>query len=84
MADGIKRTEAEDGEAPVSRRRASPVQFFQEVRRELAKVSWPTWKETWLTTVMVFIMMGLTMAFFFVVDTILRFGELYLIGAKHL
>jgi len=84
MADITKKSKAEDGEPLAPRRRNSPVQFFQEVRREMAKVTWPTWKETWLTTVMVFIMVALTMAFFFVVDTILRLGELYLIGAKHL
>jgi preprotein translocase subunit SecE len=84
MADVIKKTVVEDAEAPVVRRRVSPMQFFQEVRREMSKVTWPSWKETWLTTVMVFIMVGLTMGFFFVVDTVLRYGELYLIGARRL
>ena len=82
MADVTKKTESEtDAEAPVARRRVSPVQFFQEVRREMSKVTWPSWKETWLTTMMVFIMVGFTMVFFFVVDTVLAFGERFLIGA---
>jgi preprotein translocase subunit SecE len=69
MADVTKKTEVEaDAEAPVARRRVSPLQFFQEVRREMSKVTWPSWKETWLTTVMVFIMVALTMVFFAVVD----------------
>ena len=84
MADVIKKTDVEDGEAPVARRRVSPVQFFQEVRREMAKVTWPTWKETWLTTMMVFIMVGLTMVFFAFVDFVLNYGELLLIGARRL
>ena len=84
MADVIKKTDVEDGEAPVARRRVSPVQFFQEVRREMSKVTWPSWKETWLTTMMVFIMVGLTMVFFAVVDFILNYGEMILIGAKRL
>ena len=84
MADVIKKTDVEDGEAPVARRRVSPVQFFQEVRREMSKVTWPSWKETWLTTMMVFIMVGLTMVFFAVVDLVLHQGELILIGAKRL
>ena len=83
MADVIKKT-VEDGEAPVVRRRVSPMQFFQEVRREMSKVTWPSWKETWLTTVMVFIMVGLTMVFFFVVDFVLNYGEMLLIGARRL
>jgi len=70
--------------APALRRRVSPVQFFQEVRREMSKVTWPSWKETWLTTVMVFIMVGLTMVFFALVDFVLNYGELLLIGARRL
>ena len=84
MADVIKKTDVEDGEAAVARRRVSPVQFFQEVRREMSKVTWPSWKETWLTTVMVFIMVGLTMVFFALVDFVLNYGELLLIGARRL
>ena len=83
MADVTKKTEVEADEgAPVARRRTSPVQFFQEVRREMSKVTWPSWKETWLTTMMVFIMVGLTMVFFAFVDFVLNYGQLLLIGAR--
>jgi preprotein translocase subunit SecE len=85
MVDVTKKTEIEaDAEAPVVRRRTSPMQFFQEVRREMSKVTWPSWKETWLTTMMVFIMVGLTMVFFAVVDLVLQYGEYVLIGARRL
>jgi preprotein translocase subunit SecE len=85
MADVTKKTVGEDeAELSAPRRRTSPLQFFQEVRREMSKVTWPSWKETWLTTMMVFIMVGLTMVFFFVVDGILNYGELLLIGARRL
>ena len=85
MADLTKKPEVDgDAEAPALRRRVSPMQFLQEVRREMSKVTWPSWKETWLTTVMVFIMVGLTMVFFFVVDLVLRYGEMLLIGARRL
>jgi len=85
MADVTKKTEVEaDAEAPVARRRVSPLRFFQEVRREMSKVTWPSWKETWLTTVMVFIMVALTMVFFAVVDFVLNYGEMILIGARRL
>ena len=85
MADVTKKTDVDvDGEAPAQRRRVSPMQFFQEVRREMSKVTWPSWKETWLTTMMVFIMVGLTMVFFAAVDLVLHQGELLLIGAKRL
>ena len=70
-----------DADAPPPVRHVTPVEFFQQVRREAKKVTWPSWKETWLTTMMVFIMVGFTMVFFFVVDTVLAFGERLLIGA---
>ena len=85
MVDVTKKTAIEtDAQAPVLRRRTSPMQFFNEVRREMSKVTWPSWKETWLTTMMVFIMVGLTMVFFAVVDFILNYGEMILIGARRL
>ena len=69
-----KGTDAKDEGAPVVRRSRNPLQFFAEVRKELSKVTWPTWKETWLTTVMVFIMVVITMVFFLGVDTVLGYG----------
>jgi preprotein translocase subunit SecE len=45
-----------------------PFQFIQEVRQEVAKVTWPTWKEVWVTTVMVLIMVALSALFFTTAD----------------
>jgi preprotein translocase subunit SecE len=47
--------------------------FMQEVRSETEKVTWPTRRETMITTAMVFIMVALTAAFFFVADQMMRF-----------
>ena len=55
-------------------RRVSPVQFLREVRAEARKVTWTTWRETWITSVMVGIMVVLTAVFFFGVDEILHVG----------
>jgi preprotein translocase subunit SecE len=49
-------------------RRSGPLQFLTEVRRETSKVTWPSWRETYLTTIMVFMMVLITMVFFAVVD----------------
>ena len=84
MVDVTKKTVTEADDVAPTRRRASPIQFFQEVRREMAKVTWPSWKETWLTTVMVFIMVGLTMIFFAAVDFVLNYGETILVGARRI
>ena len=68
--------------APAPRARRGLIQFVREVRREgIDKVTWPTFRETYLTTMMVFIMVALTMVFFFVVDWLLAYGERLLIGA---
>ena len=72
-------TEGADSELPPSRR-TSPVEFYKQVVREAKKVTWPSWKETWLTTMMVFIMVGVLMVFFAVVDFIWQYGECLLIG----
>ena len=71
-------TSKESSTAPA--RRMNPIRFLQEVRREGGKVTWPTWKETWLTTIMVFIMVALTMVFFTIVDSILGYGVRSLLG----
>jgi preprotein translocase subunit SecE len=46
----------------------NPGQFAREVRAEARKITWPTRRETWITTVMVLIMVVLVSAFLFVVD----------------
>jgi len=51
--------------------KTSPAQFMREVRQETEKVTWPTRKETGITTVMVFIMVVLAAIFFFLVDAII-------------
>ena len=62
------------------RRRVGPFKFIQEVRSEAGKVTWPSWKETYLTTIMVFIMVTIAMVFFAVVDYSLGLGLNYLLG----
>jgi preprotein translocase subunit SecE len=55
--------------------RTSIPQFINQVNAERRKVVWPSRKETWITSVMVFIMVALAAAFFFLVDTILAFAS---------
>ena len=54
-------------------KRTSPAQFIDEVRQEARKVTWPSAKETRLSTIMVLIMIFIMALFFLGVDTILRF-----------
>ncbi len=48
--------------------KTTPVEFFQQVRQEVSRVTWPTRKETLVTTAMVFVMVFIAAVFFFVVD----------------
>jgi preprotein translocase subunit SecE len=56
------------------KKRTSPVQFFREVRAEARKITWTSRKETWITSVMVFIMVVLASLFFLAVDGGLGFA----------
>ena len=58
----------------------NPIEFIQEVRRETAKVTWPTRKETLITTMMVFVFVFIAALFFFVVDQILSTGVQFILG----
>ena len=85
MADAKKTATADTGKdlpAPPRAKGGGVIQFFREVRREWDKVTWPTWKETYLTTILVFIMVGLMMLFFFVVDAALNIGVRWLLGVS--
>lgn len=49
----------------------NPAKFTKEVRSETKKVTWPSRKETTVTTVMVFIMVALASIFLMVSDQII-------------
>ena len=58
----------------------NPVTFITEVRQEVAKVTWTTWKEVWITTVMVLIMVALASIFFLLVDQALSHIVRFVLG----
>ncbi len=60
--------------------RVSPFKFLQEVRAETQKVTWPTRRETMITTLMVFIMASVAGIFFFVADQIIRYLVTIVLG----
>lgn len=51
--------------------KTNPFEFMQQVRTETAKVTWPTRKETMITTAMVFVMVILAALFFLAADQVL-------------
>ncbi|QLH37976.1 MAG: preprotein translocase subunit SecE [Defluviicoccus sp.] len=56
------------------------VRFLREVRQEAAKVTWPTRKETMISTGMVLVMVVVSALFFFVVDELMAVGVRFLLG----
>ena len=52
----------------------NPVRFAKEVRTEVQKVSWPSRKETLVTTGLVFALSAMAAAFFFVADQVIGIG----------
>ncbi|MBC8267364.1 MAG: preprotein translocase subunit SecE [Rhodospirillaceae bacterium] len=58
----------------------NPAQFIQEVRQETSKVTWPTRRETGVSTAMVFVMVILAALFFFLVDQLMAFGVRMIFG----
>ncbi|MDB5418342.1 MAG: secE [Phenylobacterium sp.] len=55
---------------PEPKKRVSPAQFFREVRAEARRITWTSRRETWITSVMVAIMVALAAAFFSLVDAL--------------
>lgn len=49
--------------------KTTPIEFINQVRTETKKIVWPTWKETWMTGLMVVIMTTILAVFFFAVDS---------------
>jgi preprotein translocase subunit SecE len=60
--------------------KTTPIQFFQQVRQEVAKVTWPTRRETTISTIMVFVMVIVAAIFFFVVDQVLSLAVRFIMG----
>jgi len=52
----------------------NPLQFIQQVRSEVSKITWPTRREVLLTTIMVFVMSAIAALIFALVDLLIRSG----------
>ena len=79
--DTVEEKKVADAKTPVvegnepaapARPRVGPFKFLQQVNQEVRKVTWPTRKETLVTTGGVFVMVLAASAFFFLADQVLR------------
>ncbi|MGE0231823.1 MAG: preprotein translocase subunit SecE [Flavobacteriaceae bacterium] len=60
--------------------KTNPFTFMQQVRAEAAKVTWPSRRETGITTLMVFVMVFLASMFFLAADQIIGWVVGLIIG----
>lgn len=58
----------------------SPLEFMRQVRQEVSKVTWPSRKETTITSIMVFLMVFICAVFFLIIDRLLSWGVSFILG----
>ena len=58
----------------------NPAKFVRDVRTEVGKVTWPSRKETVITTGLVFALSAMAAVFFFVADQVIGIGVRALFG----
>jgi preprotein translocase subunit SecE len=61
----------------------APAKFVRDVRAEAAKVTWPSARETGMTTLMVLLMSVITAVFFMVVDWAIGFAVRFLFASTN-
>lgn len=61
--------------------KTSPVEFVRQVRQEAGKVTWPTRRETLITTATVLAMIVLVAMFFFLIDQFFSWGIQIILGS---
>ena len=60
--------------------RTTPVEFLRQVRQEVGRVTWPSRKETTVTTAMVFVMVAVASVFFLLADQFMRMFVTFILG----
>ena len=58
----------------------NPFTFLQQVRAEAGKVTWPTRRETMISTAMVLVFAVIAMLFFFAADQVMAIGVEIILG----
>ena len=58
----------------------NPAKFGREVRQEVGKVTWPTRKETLVSTAMVLVLTAIMGVFFLLVDNLISWVVQWILG----
>jgi len=62
--------------------KSNPFSFLQDVRTEASKVTWPSRRETLITTGLVLLMVVVSSLFFLFTDTVIRWSLGLILGAR--
>jgi preprotein translocase SecE subunit len=79
IIQGARPTGLEDRRHMASKT-TNPFVFLQQVRSETAKVTWPSRRETMISTVMVLAFAVIAMVFFFTADQLMGFAVEQILG----
>jgi preprotein translocase subunit SecE len=82
-AAGITRSSGLRGfkkERQMASKTTNPFTFLQQVRSETAKVTWPSRRETMISTVMVLAFAFIAAIFFFAADQVMAYGVELILG----
>lgn len=61
---------------------SNPAKFVREVRQETSRVTWPTRKETYISVIMVLVLVIISSLFFLVVDSIIAWIVQWILDVK--
>jgi preprotein translocase subunit SecE len=62
------------------KKRVGPITFINQVRAEARKVTWTSYRETWVASLMVVVMVIMAALFFYATDVVVKFLVVFLTG----
>jgi len=65
-------TGTSEANSPAPKKRTGPITFINQVRAEARKVTWTSYRETWIASVMVCVMVLFAAIFFYATDSIVK------------
>jgi preprotein translocase subunit SecE len=83
FSQAVQAWSKDEAEDDSGRTMADPFKFMQEVRAEANKVTWPTRRETLITTGLVALMVVMAALFFVTVDQVIRLGVGFILSFGH-
>lgn len=65
-----------------AKKRVGPLTFISQVRAEGRKVTWTTFRETWIASLMVVVMVVLAAVFFYATDSLVKLAVWFATGIQ--